>query len=190
MNQDKITKTSKKLSYILRHHPEEFGLQLDEQGWISVALLLEALHHSGTPLSFENLKEVVDTNDKKRFAFDDDFKLIRASQGHSIAIDLGYEAQKPPEILYHGTAASRLKSIGETGLNKQKRHHIHLSINRETAIKVGARHGKAVVLEIKARLMHKEGYVFFLSENEVWLTEKVPVRYIVFPESEIENAHK
>jgi putative RNA 2'-phosphotransferase len=133
----------------------------------------------GKPFSGEELEFVVETNSKKRFAFSPDKRKIRASQGHSIDVDLGYEPRTPPEILYHGTATNHIGSILKSGLNKRKRTHVHLSPDKDTAIKVGQRHGKAVILEVAAGQMHAAGHLFFLSENEVWLTDAVPAAFLI-----------
>lgn len=180
MEQNTLKFISKKLSYTLRHHPESIGLVLDKEGWANVSELLDGLAKDNVKVSMEDLQEVVAQNDKKRFAFSEDFKKIRASQGHSIDIELGYGAKTPPEILYHGTSTKSLDSIKEQGLLKQNRHHVHLSADKETAQKVGSRHGKPVVLIVNAKEMQQAGFEFFISENGVWLTETVPVDYLVF----------
>ncbi len=177
----RLVKKSKFLSLVLRHKPETINLKLDESGWVSVEELLAACKENNFDLSEDELREVVATNDKKRFAFSDDGKKIRASQGHSVDVELGYAPKEPPEKLFHGTAAKFLDSIKEKGLIKGERHHVHLSQDFETAVKVGSRRGKAVVLEIDSKRMHEAGIDFFISENGVWLTEKVPVNYITFP---------
>lgn len=177
---DRTVRISKFLSLVLRHQPEKIGLRLDKSGWASVDRLIEAARENGIEFTLEELQYVVANNDKKRFAFSPDGLLIRASQGHSIEIELGYEPVEPPEVLYHGTAESFLTSIRERGLIKGKRHHVHLSADVETAMKVGRRHGKPIALRVEARQMRREGLVFYLSENGVWLTEHVPVQYLVF----------
>lgn len=169
---------SKLLSKVLRHQPQYLGLVLDEQGWVSTTVLLEKLHQHGFSIDFEMLKYLVDTNPKKRFAFNEDFQKIRASQGHSVAVSLGYQAQEPPEILYHGTALQNVASILEKGLEKRERHHVHLSTDINTALKVGQRHGKPFIFEVLAKEMHQNKHDFFLSENGVWLTEHVPTKYL------------
>jgi putative RNA 2'-phosphotransferase len=181
METHEITKISRKLSYILRHHPDEIGLQLDEQGWGSVAYILENLKVAGGPLSMEAIKEVVETNDKKRFAFNADCTMIRANQGHSVEVELGYSPQEPPALLFHGTASKSVQSIKNQGLVKGSRHHVHLSSDETTAKKVGQRHGVPVILKVKAKEMHDAGHVFFQSKNGVWLTDFVPIRFIGFP---------
>jgi putative RNA 2'-phosphotransferase len=176
MTEQQRTKISKRLSYILRHAPDSVGLQLDENGWANVHDLMSKF---GRPLSIEDLNEVVETNEKKRFAFNDDLTKIRASQGHSIEVDLAYQPTPPPEFLFHGTATRFIESIKKDGLLKGSRHHVHLSLDEVTARKVGARHGSPVILTLKSKEMYEAGYVFYVSENDVWLTEHVPTRFIV-----------
>ena len=166
------------MSLVLRHKPETIGLTLDENGWADVSELIEKLNANGAEADIILIKEVVATNDKKRFAFNEDQTRIRASQGHSIAVELGLKEMTPPDYLYHGTAERFLENILATGLQKQSRQHVHLSATIETAIAVGVRHGKPVVLLIKAKEMQEKGYLFYLSENNVWLTGQVPVAFI------------
>jgi putative RNA 2'-phosphotransferase len=178
--QNRAIKISKFLSLVLRHTPEKIAITPDRAGWVAVAELLKACNAAGFPITREELEEVVGTSDKQRFALSDDRLRIRASQGHSIAVELGYQALRPPEVLYHGTARRFLASIKEQGLCKGNRHQVHLSSDEDTAIKVGSRHGKPVVLLIESGRMHKDGFVFFKSENNVWLTEHIPPAYIKF----------
>ena len=178
LNEKETTRISKFLSLVLRHKPEAIGITLDENGWTPVTILIEKLAIAGTQIDIDILKHVVDTNAKKRFAFNNTFDKIRASQGHSITVELGYEEQVPPEILYHGTAAQHIESILSTGLNKGSRHQVHLSADTTTAINVGKRYGKPVVLEVAAGKMHNDSFVFFVSENNVWLTDNVPPGYL------------
>jgi putative RNA 2'-phosphotransferase len=173
---------SKFLSLVLRHEPEQIGLTLDSAGWADVTELIEKMNKKGTRLNFETLQTVVDTNDKKRFAFNDNKTRIRASQGHTIEIDLNLPQQVPPAILYHGTAIAYLPVIKEKGLVRMERQHLHLSAEEGTAKNVGGRHGKPVVLVIQALAMHEKGYVFYLSANGVWLTDHVPAAFIDFGE--------
>lgn len=175
-----LKQISKLLSLVLRHEPQHIGLTLDEQGWASVPELLEKINRKGIKLDFATLQIVVDTNGKKRFAFNPDKTRIRANQGHSIDIALDLPAQIPPATLFHGTAVSFIPAIRENGLQKMNRQHVHLTHNKETAIKVGSRHGKPVVLIVNALLMHEKQYAFFLSENGVWLTDHVPAQFIEF----------
>ena len=182
MTENQAKQTSKFLSLVLRHKPQILDLVLDENGWADVALLLERMKRESKTITFEQLDFVVQSNDKQRFAFNEDKTQIRASQGHSIAIDLDYKPVTPPEYLFHGTPVKFIKPIKEKGLLKMKRHHVHLSVDIETATKVGARRGKPVILSISALDMHHEGHQFFISENGVWLTEKVPSEFINFKE--------
>lgn len=174
-----IVKISKFLSLVLRHEPEKIGLSLDAAGWVAVDELLAACRSHGTAISREQLNEVVASNDKKRFSFSEDGCLIRANQGHSIEVELGYEPATPPVTLFHGTAERFLASIKEQGLLKGSRHHVHLSADIETATKVGQRHGKPVVLHVDAAKMQQDGFIFYFSTNGVWLTEHVPVSYLM-----------
>ena len=175
-------KDSKLLSLALRHQPEVLGIELDSAGWTSVDKLVEALRRRDSAWSLERLRAIVAESDKKRFAFDDTGSRIRASQGHSVEIDLGYEPQTPPALLYHGTVARFLPNIKAQGLLKGDRHHVHLSADEATARQVGARRGMPVVLVVQAGEMHRGGHEFFLSANGVWLTEHVPTSHIAFPD--------
>ena len=177
----KITKgISKLLSYILRHSPETIKLKLDENGWADVSELIAKFDLYDLTLDFELLQYVVENNDKKRFAFNEDKTRIRASQGHSIAVDLNLNQAEPLAYLYHGTVEKFLTDIKLQGLQKMSRQHVHLSADRETANKVGGRRGKPVILTISSGEMHKAGYKFYLSDNNVWLTDVVPAEYITF----------
>jgi putative RNA 2'-phosphotransferase len=169
---------SKFLSLVLRHQPQEIGLQLNENGWANTQELIAKINTKGIQLDMATLQIIVDTNEKKRFAFNDDKTMIRASQGHSIEIDIALQPVEPPEILYHGTAEKNVASIFKTGLQKQSRQHVHLSATTQTAVSVGSRHGKPVVLMVVANKMHHHGYAFYLSANGVWLTNEVPVQFI------------
>ncbi|MBO9199316.1 MULTISPECIES: RNA 2'-phosphotransferase [Niastella] len=173
---------SKFLSLVLRHEPAQIGLALDEEGWADVAELMEKMNKKGPRIDFATLEIVVETNDKKRFAFNEDKTRIRASQGHTIEVDLNLPPQVPPTVLYHGTADKNLPIIKEKGLVRMERQHLHLSAEVSTAKNVGGRHGKPVVLVIQALAMHEKGYVFYLSANGVWLTDHVPAAFIGFGE--------
>jgi len=179
----KVVSISKFLSLVLRHKPETIGLELDEAGWTNVDTLIQKLNQNGKTIDFKILEEVVKTNNKKRFAFNEDKTQIRASQGHSIEIDHGFEAMVPPDILFHGTAEKNIGSILQSGLDKRNRHHVHLSADLETALMVGKRHGKPVIFEVAALKMHEEGMPFYKSENAVWLTELVPAKYLLLKEN-------
>ncbi len=176
------TKLSKFLSLVLRHKPETIGLALDENGWAETDFLITAMQKAGYAIDLDILKEIVASSDKQRFKFKGDFTQIRANQGHSIEVDLKFEARIPPEVLYHGTATKNLESIKQHGLLKQSRHHVHLSADAEKARTVGMRYGKPVVLKIEAQKMFNDGITFYQSYNGVWLTEFVDARYIKFEE--------
>lgn len=173
-----LSNISKFLSLVLRHQPETIGVRLDQNGWVDIAELIEKSNSYGIKFDREVLNHIVETNSKKRFAFNDNLDKIRASQGHSIDIELGYSNQKPPEILFHGTAEKFVKSILENGLEKQSRQHVHLSSDIETALKVGQRHGKPFVFIILAEQMYNDKFEFFISDNDVWLTDNVPAKYL------------
>ncbi|REC45805.1 RNA 2'-phosphotransferase [Chryseobacterium sp. 5_R23647] len=178
MNEQQKKKTSKFLSYVLRHHPELIHLNLDENGWANVDELIVKSTNDSQGFTFEELDEIVETNDKKRFIFNEDKTRIRANQGHSIDINLALIPQQPPEFLYHGTAQGNIDSILEKGIEKRSRQHVHLSQDKETATKVGMRHGKPVILTINTQKMFDDGIEFYLSENNVWLTDFVDIKYI------------
>lgn len=178
ISEKQITHISKFLSLVLRHKPETIGIELDQNGWTDVDTLLKNSNSYGIKFDKEILKHIVETNSKKRFAFNETFDRIRASQGHSIEIELGYTSKKPPEILYHGTSEKSVQSILDTGLEKQSRQQVHLSADIETAIKVGQRHGKPFVFKVLAEQMYKDKFEFFISDNGVWLTDTVPTKYL------------
>lgn len=177
-NEKKQTHISKFLSLVLRHKPEIIGIKLDLNGWIDVSELIEKSNKYGIQFDRETLNHIVTTNSKKRFAFNDKLDKIRASQGHSIEIELGYTNQKPPETLFHGTSEKSVQSILENGLERQTRQHVHLSSDIDTAIKVGQRHGKPFLFLVLAEQMHKDNFEFYISDNGVWLTNNVPIKYL------------
>jgi putative RNA 2'-phosphotransferase len=148
---------------------------------VSVDALLAALAARGPALSREDLAEIVATNDKQRFAFDEGGTRIRANQGHSVEVDLELAPATPPAILYHGTATRFLDAIRKEGLTPQGRHHVHLSRGADTARTVGARHGTPVVLVVDAARLSGDGATFYTSANGVWLVDAVPPRYLTFP---------
>lgn len=172
------TRKSKRLSQVLRHQPDLIGITLDEGGWTSVPALLEALARFGEPLSRAELEGIVAASDKQRFAFNTEGSLIRANQGHSVRVDLGLAPAVPPDRLYHGTVRQFLASIERDGLLKMSRHHVHLHTTIDVALAVGARRGKPVVLIVDAAAMHRQGQAFYVSENDVWLTDTVPPEYL------------
>ena len=166
----RLITVSKYLAKHLRHAPHELGLTLQPGGWVPVDDLLSAARSNGFPISYDDLVECVETNDKQKYSFDVSGELIRANQGHSVEVDLQLEEREPPQTLYHGTVERFLPSI-------LKRHHVHLSKDVETATKVGARRGKPVILKVDAGRMHRDGHRFYLSANGVWLTDAVPPGY-------------
>lgn len=170
--------TSKLLSLVLRHQPEKIGICLDAHGWVDVELLLNRLNATGHRVDRALLEEVVATSDKQRFAFSPDRSQIRANQGHSVAVDLALPTTIPPPVLYHGTALLNLPSIKTSGLVAGSRHDVHLSVNTDTAKRVGERHGRPVVLKVDAARMHADGHKFQISANGVWLVAAVPQAYI------------
>ena len=174
-----LIQTSKFISLILRHKPETIGISLDEHGWADVQELMEGINASGKyHLNMEMLEEIVSTDDKQRYSFNDDHTLIRANQGHSISVDVELEEQIPPEVLYHGTGEKYSASIDQQGLLPKSRLYVHLSADIETARKVGARHGRPIIYAVDCRQMTKDGFKFFLSKNQVWLTRSVPPVYL------------
>ncbi len=173
-----LEEKSKFVSYVLRHKPESIGLELDPAGWAEVDALLRQAAAHGHKLSRDDIPALVNAPDKKRFALSEDGLRIRALHGHSVAgVNLGYVPQTPPDILFHGTATRFLDGIRERGILPAQRQYVHLAPSREKALEVGKRHGKAVLLEVDARRMHADGFVFYLPENGVWLTLRVPVGY-------------
>ena len=170
---------SKFLSLILRHKPAVAGITLDSHGWADIDELLAGMNKvRHTPVTLEDVREVVMSNDKQRFAFNDDCTKIRANQGHSVQVDVELNELPPPNILYHGTSSKFVRKIMDEGLKPQGRLYVHLSTDAETATKVGSRRGSPVVLTINAEKMREDGFRFYLSENGVWLTENVPMRYL------------
>lgn len=178
MDAAQLTKLSKFLSKHLRHQPERLGLTLESGGWVSVDELLAACVARRTMLTRPMLDEIVERNDKQRFAFDETKTRIRAQQGHSIEVNLELEEAEPPAVLYHGTGSISEYAIRTYGLDKMRRHHVHLSADVETATKVGARHGKPVVFIVDTAAMKAEGWTFYRSGNGVWLVDSVPPQFL------------
>jgi putative RNA 2'-phosphotransferase len=173
-----LTRESKFLALVLRHNPDRIGVRLDAAGWVQVDTLLAALRQHGHGLTRDQLDRVVTENDKKRYEYDESGTRIRASQGHSVPVDLGYEPAEPPPTLYHGTAVGTVEAIFREGLKPGRRHHVHLSADVETATKVGARHGRPAVLIVDAARMRAEGRAFYRSTNGVWLIDHVAPGYL------------
>ena len=174
MNKKEI---SKFMSLILRHKPETIGITLDEHGWAKVDELIAGIAKS-TEFNMEILEEIVQTDNKQRYSFNEDKSLIRANQGHSVPVDVELDEATPPELLWHGTGEKFVASIDAQGLIPKSRLYVHLSKDKETAITVGARHGKPVLYCVKSGEMARDGYKFYLSKNGVWLVKKVPVKYL------------
>ena len=172
-----LKETSKYISLILRHKPETIGITLDEHGWANVDELISGIAKTHE-MNMNILEEIVSTDEKQRYSFNDDKTKIRANQGHSIQVDVELEEMRPPEILWHGTGEKFTGSIDEQVLIPKSRLYVHLSKDEKTAFKVGTRHGKPVLYIVKAKEMFKDGYKFYLSKNGVWLTKEVPVKYL------------
>ncbi|BAM87195.1 hypothetical protein S58_11850 [Bradyrhizobium oligotrophicum S58] len=172
---------SKFLSLVLRHQPETIGLVLDAQGWVAIDDLIARAAAAGTALSRADLEQVVATSDKKRFTISEDGQRIRAAQGHSVNVELGLTPREPPAVLYHGTATRFVEPIMAQGLKPQSRQQVHLSLDEATAVNVGRRHGKPVVVQVDAAAMHRAGLKFYVADNGVWLTDHVPPEFLSVP---------
>ena len=171
--------TSKFISLILRHKPEVIGITLDEHGWADIHALIDGVNATGRHhLTQETLEEIVRTDEKQRYAFNEDHTRIRANQGHSISVDVELEQRTPPSVLYHGTGEKYVDAIDRQGLIPKGRLYVHLSDDVETARKVGRRHGKSVIYQVDCQKMATDGFEFFLSANHVWLTKCVPARFL------------
>lgn len=167
------------ISLVLRHKPELANITLNSRGYTDVDSLIEGINKTGRYIDLDILKDIVDSDKKGRYKFNEDMTKIRANQGHSLDyINLELESVKPLDILYHGTATKNLDSIMKNGLKKMNRNHVHLSDDLKTASQVGRRHGELVILEVDSKKMYEDGYEFYLSDNKVWLTDAVPVKYI------------
>lgn len=173
-----MTSASKFISLILRHKPETIGIQLDEHGWALVDELIEGVNRTH-PLDLKYLERIVALDEKQRYSFNEDHTKIRANQGHSIPVDVELRKVIPPEVLFHGTGFKYTSSIDKEGLKPKTRLYVHLSKDTDTAYKVGSRHGRPVIYTILSRQMHEDGYTFYLSENGVYLTKEVPLKYLV-----------
>ncbi len=172
-----INELSKYISLILRHKPETIGITLDEHGWANIDELIAGIAKTHE-ITMDILEEIVRTDNKQRYSFNEDKTLIRANQGHSIPVDIELEEKEPPELLWHGTGKKYVDSIDKQGLISKSRLYVHLSKDEETAISVGKRHGIPVLYQVKARQMYNDGYKFYLSVNGVWLTTEVPTKYL------------
>ena len=173
------TQLGKFLSLILRHKPDAIGLELDSQGWANIEQLIDKAHAAGTKFDRTELLHVVETSDKKRFSVSADGLRIRAAQGHSVSVELGLSSKVPPPVLFHGTATRFVEAILQQGLKPQARQQVHLSLDKETARRVGERHGKPHIFEVDALAMHARGFQFYLADNGVWLTDRVPPEFLM-----------
>ena len=172
-------KLSQFISYILRHKPEDIGIRLDEHGWAKVEELIDGINSSGYYIDMNRLERIVREDNKQRYSFSDDKRFIRANQGHSIQVDVELEEKIPPEVLYRGTGEKYTQNIDMEGLIQKSRLYVHLSSDIETALTVGKRHGKPVLYVIDSQKMYEDGYKFYLSKNNVWLTKGVPGKYFM-----------
>ncbi|POF63513.1 RNA 2'-phosphotransferase [Novacetimonas maltaceti] len=168
------------LSLVLRHDPGRIDIRLDPQGWVDTTTLIRQARRHGRTFDLPTLRRVVRDNDKQRFTLSPDGARIRAAQGHSVAVDLALAPAIPPATLWHGTARASLDSIFRDGLVPGRRRHVHLSTDEATAMKVGTRHGRAVVLRVAAERMQDDGLIFWRADNGVWLSGHVPPRYLSF----------
>lgn len=178
MQQKELESLSKFLSLILRHKPEAIGITLDAHGWADVDMLLQGMQKAGKEMNRDILLEIVQNDAKGRYCLNADCTLLRANQGHSIAVDVELEQPPPPQFLYHGTALRFLSAIKAEGLRSMSRLYVHLSKEQQSAYKVGQRHGKPIILRVAATQMYQDGYPFYLSANGVWLTKHVPPQYL------------
>ena len=165
------------IALILRHKPDVIGITLDKHGWANVKDLIDGINNTQY-FTMEMLEEIVNKDNKQRYSFNEDKTFIRANQGHSIKVDVDLKEKIPPDILYHGTGEKYCNSIDKNGLTSKSRLYVHLSRDINTAIDVGSRHGNPIIYKIKSKKMYEDGYKFYISKNNVWLTEKVPVKYI------------
>ena len=170
--------TGKFIACILRHKPSAAFIELDEHGWADVNELIEGVCKSGRQIDIQTLDEIVKSDSKHRFDFNESHTKIRANQGHSIKVDVEMQVLKPPETLFHGTAEKYIESIKRDGILKRSRNYVHLSKDVETAIEVGSRHGKVVVLKIDTGRMYADGFEFLISANGIWQTKQVPFKYV------------
>lgn len=173
-----LTNLSRYMSLILRHKPEVIEITLDEHGWANVNDLIYGIRKNNPGFNIDILEQIVRTDSKQRYSFNDDKSLIRANQGHSVNVDVELKEKEPPEYLYHGTGEKYVKSINQDGLIPKSRLYVHLSKDIKTAENVGKRHGKEVIYRINSGQMYRDGYKFYLSENGIWLTKEVPIKYL------------
>jgi putative RNA 2'-phosphotransferase len=184
LNADNDRRLSTVLSLVLRHDPSVVGISLDPGGWVDLDELVAGIQERRPGVTRADIERVVATNDKQRFALDETRNRIRANQGHSVLVDLGLPRRRPPAVLFHGTVEANVARILREGLNRRSRHAVHLSPDRATAARVGARRGRPAVLRVDAERMHTDGYEFSVSANGIWLVEAVPLEYLSIGVSE------
>jgi putative RNA 2'-phosphotransferase len=170
---------SKFLCWVLRHQPEAMGITLDAHGWVDIRTLIEKVSEQGRELTEEMVRQVAATDEKQRYSISEDGQSIRANYGHSVPVELDATDDTPPERLFHGTATRHLGSIMAHGVRPEGRRFVHLSEDQATAVGVGSRHGKPVVLEIDAAGLAAAGHRFVRSPGGTWLVEQVPATYII-----------
>ncbi len=175
---DQLKQISKILSLVLRHQPEYLDIKLDKSGWADVTEIIAAMNSKGIVVNNSIIEEIVRLSDKQRFVLNSDHSMIRANQGHSVEVDLELKPVVPPDELFHGTTDKFIDSIFASGLQKQDRQHVHLSENVQTALSVGSRRGKPVLIKIDAAAMYRAGFSFYISANGVWLTDEVPAGFL------------
>lgn len=175
-----LEQISKLISYWLRHHPEDGGLSIDDFGWVSIDSLLTALHSRNVTISQKELLSLNKFFDKVRWEIEEEENKIRATHGHSIPIVLQEKPTVPPETLYHGTAVKNIEQIVKSGLLPMNRQFVHLSESIEMAVCVGTRHGQPIIIEIDAERLVNDGWKFYKTANQVWLTTAMPVAYLAF----------
>lgn len=175
---EKHQKLSVFISLILRHKPEVIGLTLDDEGYLEVNKLIEKINESGREIDLKILNEIVVTDNKKRYSFNEDKTKIRANQGHSIPVNLSLKKAVPKGPLYHGSSEKSKELIAQLGLIKGSRNYVHLSENLETAIQVGSRRGKPIVYQIDYNKMLEDNFELWISENNVWLSNDIPPKYL------------
>jgi putative RNA 2'-phosphotransferase len=178
MTEARLKRVSKYLALVLRHRPDKIGIELGDGGWVDVDELMIAAKRDGFAMTRAEIDAAVAEPTKRRYAYDESGTRIRAVQGHSIAVELGYAPAEPPATLFHGTHPGALDAIRAEGLKRMNRRHVHLSRDEQTATVVGARRGKPVILTVAAGRMHADGYAFFVADNGVWLTDAVAPQYL------------
>lgn len=179
-----MKKLSVYMCYLLRHHPEEAGLDMDKHGWVSVAQFIDGINSSGKQrIDMDLLMQIVETDNKGRYRFSEDMSRIKACQGHSIEwVEPELEVMPPPGFLYHGTTSAALEKIKASGgIKKMSRHAVHTHASPDfawlSAVRWRGNH-TPVLLKIAAAKMHEEGFVFGKTENDVWCVEEIPTDFI------------